>query len=152
MNNCKTEAAAILMSEYYESKGKKKETIEYKLIAKRYDEAFVIAQSYNEMKIYGDFMLKNSKNNDEFKKIASYYEGKGQYGEAGVFYERIGEYQKAIKMYTKSNNEQYFEKAIEMVGQVKDENLINELIDFFLVESKKSKSSSFLNKIIYIIR
>ena len=52
MNNCKTESAAILMSEYYESRGKKKETIEYKLIAKRYDEAFAIAQSYNEMKIY----------------------------------------------------------------------------------------------------
>ena len=150
MNNCKTEAAAILMSEYYESRGKKKETIEYKLIAKRYDEAFVIAQSYNEMKIYGDYMLKNSKNNDEFKKIASYYEGKSQYGEAGVFYEKIGEYQKAIKMYTKSNNEQYFEKAIEMVGQVKDENLINELIDFFLVESKNPKAHHFLTKL-YIL-
>ena len=150
MNNCKTESAAILMSEYYESRGKKKETIEYKLIAKRYDEAFAIAQSYNEMKVYGDYMLKNSKNNDEFKKIASYYEGKNLYGEAGVFYEKIGEYQKALKMFTKSNDEVYFEKAIEMVGQIKDDNLINELIDFFLVESKNPKAHHFLTNL-YIL-
>ena len=150
MNNCKTEAAALLMSEYYEQRGKKKETIEYKLIAKRYDEAFAIAQSYNEMKIYGDYMIKNSKNQDEFKKIASYYEGKNQYGEAGVFFEKIGEYQKALKMYTKSNNEKYFEKAIEMVGQMKDDNLVNDLIDFFLVESKNPKAHHFLTKL-YIL-
>ena len=150
MNNCKTETAALLMSEYYESKGKKKETIEYKLIAKRYDEAFAIAQSYNEMKTYGDYMLKNSKNNDEFKKIASYYEGKNLYGEAGVFYEKIGEYQKALKMFTKSNDEIYFEKSIIMVGQIKDDNLINELIDFFLVESKNPKAHHFLTKL-YIL-
>ena len=150
MNNCKTETAALLMSEYYESRGKKKETIEYKLIAKRYDEAFAIAQSYNEMKTYGDYMLKNSKNQDEFKKIASYYEGKSQYGEAGVFYEKIGEFQKALKMFTKSNDDKYFEKAIEMVGQIKDESLINELIDFFLVESKNPKAHHFLTKL-YIL-
>ena len=30
MNNGKTESTAILMSEYYESKGKKKENFEYK--------------------------------------------------------------------------------------------------------------------------
>ena len=150
MNYCKTESAAILMSEYFESKGKKKETIEYKLIAKRYDEAFAIAQSYNEMKIYSDFMLKNSKNQEEFKKIASYYEGKSMYGEAGVFCEKIGDYQKALKMYIKGNKEEYFEKAIEMVGQNKDENLISELIDFFLVESKHPKAHHFLTKL-YIL-
>ena len=37
------------------------------------------------MKIYSDYMVKNSKNQEEFKKIASYYEGKNLYGEAGVF-------------------------------------------------------------------
>ena len=150
MNYCKTESAAILMSEYYESKGKKKETIEYKLIAKRYEEAFAIAQSYNEMKIYGDYMLKNSKNQEEFKKIASFYEGKSMYGEAGIFCEKIGDYQKALKMYIKGDTEEYFEKAIEMVGKNKDENLISELIDFFLVDSKHPKAHHFLTKL-YIL-
>ena len=91
------------------------------------------------MKIYSDYMLKNSKNPEEFKKIASYYEGKSMYGEAGVFCEKIGDYQKALKMFIKSDKDEFFEKAIEMVGQNKDENLISELIDFFLVESKNPK-------------
>ena len=150
MNNCKTEAAALLMSEYYESKGKKKETIEYKLIAKRYDEAFAIAQSYNEMETYGNYMLKNNKSNDEFKKIASYYEGRSKYGDAGIFYEKIGEFQKALKMYTKSNEDKFLEKSIEMVGRIKDETLINELIDYFLVESKNAKAHHYLTKL-YIL-
>ena len=37
------------------------------------------------MKIYSYYMLKNSKNPKEFEKIASYYEGKSMYDEAGVF-------------------------------------------------------------------
>ena len=61
------------MSDYYESRGKKKETIEFKLIAKRYEEAFAIAVSYNEMETYGNFMIKNSKSIEEFKKIAIFF-------------------------------------------------------------------------------
>ena len=53
-------------------------------------------------------------------------------------------------MYTRSNNEKYFEKAIEMVGQMKDDNLVNDLIDFFLVESKNPKAHHFLTKL-YIL-
>ena len=86
MKHCKTETAANLLSEYFESKGKKIETIEYKLIAKRYDEAFAITQSYNKMDNYGEFMFKNNKNIDEFKKIAIYYEGKKDFGDSGIFY------------------------------------------------------------------
>ncbi len=65
MKYCKIETAANLLSEYFESKGKKIETIEYKLIVKRYDEAFAIAQSYNKMD--REFMLKNNKNIDVIK-------------------------------------------------------------------------------------
>ena len=150
MKHCKTETAANLLSEYFEFKGKKVETIEYKLIAKRYDEAFAIAQSYNKMDIYGEFMLKNNKNIDEFKKIAIYYEGKNDFGDAGIFYEKVGDFNKALQMYVKSNDEKFFEKAVEMVGTTKDEKLINTLIDFFLVESKSNKGHHFLTKL-YIL-
>ncbi len=132
---CKTENAALMMSDYYESKGKKKETIEYKLIAKRYEEAFTIAQSYNEMDTYAEFFMKDSKNIEEFKKIAHYYEGKNMFGKSGLFYEKSGNYQKALRMYIKGMNDEYLEKAVEMVGTVKDNLLINELIDYFLTSS-----------------
>lgn len=128
----KTESSALMLSEYYESKGKKKETIEFKLIAKKFDEAFAIAQSYNEMDAYGEYMLKNNKNMDEFKKIAQYYEGKNEFGKSGVYYEKTGNYPKALKMYIKGLNDEYLKKAVEMVGNVKDESLTNELIDYLL--------------------
>jgi WD repeat-containing protein 19 len=129
---CKTETAALMLSDYYESKGKKKETIEFKLIAKKYDEAFAIAQSYNEMDTYSDYILKNVKNIEEFKKIAHYYEGKNQFGKSGVFYEKCGSFNKALKMYIKGMNDEYLEKAVEMVGNTKDDTLINEMIDHLL--------------------
>jgi len=132
---CKTESAALMMSDYYESKGKKKELIEYKLIAKRFEEAFTIAQSYNEMDTYAEFFIKDSKNIEEFKKIAQYYEGKNMFGKSGLFYEKSGNYQKALRMYIKGMNDEYLEKAVEMVGNVKDNTLINELIEYFLTSS-----------------
>ena len=150
LTKCKTETAALLMSDYYESKGKKKETIEYKLIAKRFDEAFAIAQSYNEMGAYGDYMLKNSKNVDEFKKIANYYEGKNDFGNSGIFYEKVGDFSKALKMFIRSKNDIFLERAVEMVGQTKDEKLINELIDYFLIESKSNQGHHFLTRL-YIL-
>ena len=53
-------------------------------------------------------------------------------------------------MYVKSNDENFFEKAVEMVGTTKDEKLINILIDFFFVESKSNKGHHFLTKL-YIL-
>jgi WD repeat-containing protein 19 len=132
MSKCKTETAALMISDYYESLGKKKETIEFKLIAKKLEEAFAIAQSYNEMDVYADYMLKNNKNLDEFKKIAIYYEGKNQFGKSGIFYEKMGNYQKALKMFIKGLSDEYLEKAVDMVGNARDDNLINELIDYLL--------------------
>ena len=146
-NHCKTETAALLMSDYYESRGKKKETIEFKLIAKRYEEAFAIAVSYNEMETYGNFMIKNNKSIEEFKKIAIYYEGKNDYGNAGIYYEKIGDLEKALRMYEKSENDKYISKAVELVGTNKDEKLINDLIEYLLVKTKSKNGHHFLTRL-----
>jgi WD repeat-containing protein 19 len=138
LSKCKTESAALMISDYYESKGKKKETIEFKLIAKRYEEAFAIAQSFNEMDAYAEYMIKSTKNHDEFKKIAMYYEGKNLFGKSGVFYEKFGNYQKALQMYIKGMNDEFLEKAVIMVGNTKDDTLVNELIDHLLGNSLES--------------
>ena len=147
---CKTESAALMMSDYYESKGKKKETIEFKLIAKKYEEAFTIAQSYNEMDTYADFFIKDNKNIEEFKKIAQYYEGKNIFGKSGLFYEKSGNFQKALKMYIKGMNDEYLEKAVEMVGNVKDNLLINELIEYFLT-SQIENGPHYLTKLYVLL-
>ena len=48
------------------------------------------------------------KNPKEFEKIASYYEGKSMYDEAGAFFEKIVDYQKALKIFIKSDNNEFF--------------------------------------------
>ena len=53
-------------------------------------------------------MLKNTENPKEFEKIASYYEGKSMYDEAGAFFEKIVDYQKALKMFIKSDKDEFF--------------------------------------------
>lgn len=149
MNKNKTESAALLISDYYESKGKKKETIEFKLIAKRFEEAFAIAQSFGEMDTYADYMSKNNKNAEEFKKIAQYYEGKNLFGKSGIFYEKCSNYPKALNMYIKGINDEFLEKAVNMVGVIKDESLTNELIDHFLLNNVEN-GPSYLIKL-YIL-
>jgi WD repeat-containing protein 19 len=146
---CKTETAALMLSEYYESKGMKKETIIFKLIAKKYDEAFAIAQSYNEMDAYTEYMLKNNKSPDEYLKIAQYYEGKNMFGKAGVLYEKLGNYAKALKLFMKGVDDEFLERAVEMVGNIKDEKLINDLIEYLLGENIKN-GPHFLTKL-YIL-
>jgi WD repeat-containing protein 19 len=150
MNKFKNEQSALMMSEYYESKGKKKETIEFKLIAKRYEEAFAIAQSYNEMDAYADYIFNNEKSYDEFKKIAIYYEGKNLYGKSGVFYEKSGAHEKALKMYIKGMNDEYLERAVRMVGNYKQDSLVNELIDH-LLGNNMDNSAHYLTRLYVLL-
>lgn len=134
----KTEAAALLVAEHFESLGRKKETIEFKLIAKRYDEAFALAQTFNEMDAYAEFISKYVKNQDEFKKIAIYYEGKNLHGKSGIYYEKANNTHKALQMYIKSGADEYLERAVEMVGLCNEDELTNKLIDHLLINNVES--------------
>jgi WD repeat-containing protein 19 len=138
LNKHKTEAAALLVAEYFENLGRKKETIEFKLIAKKYDEAFALAQTYNEMDAYAEFISNYVKSQDEFKKIAIYYEGKNKYGKSGIYYEKANNNQKALQMYIRSGEDEYLERAVEMVGMSNEDKLTNELIDHLLINNVES--------------
>lgn len=134
----KTESAALMIADHFDQLGRKKETIEFKLIAKRYDEAFALAQTFNEMDTYANFISNWVKNQEEFKKIAIYYEGKNKYGKAGIYYEKCGNIEKALQMYIKSNDDEYLERAVEMVGLQNQDQLTNQLIDHLLINNIES--------------
>lgn len=80
---------ALMIANYCESKGSKKEAIEFLVLGGKRENAFVIAQSHQEMDEYANIILKiDDRNIDENLKIAQFYEGKSKWGKAAKHYER----------------------------------------------------------------
>lgn len=66
-----------MIANYCETQGAKKEAIEFLVLAGKREEAFIIAQSHQEMDEYAKIILKvDGKNIEENLKIAQFYEGK----------------------------------------------------------------------------
>jgi WD repeat-containing protein 19 len=124
-----------MIAAYCETSGAKREAIEFLVLAGRRDEAFIIAQSHQEMDEYAAIILKvDEKNVEEHLKIAQYYEGKSQWGKAARHYYRADNYQKALKLFI-SEGESVIPDMIEMVSKVKIEALTHELVDYLMGET-----------------
>ena len=118
-----------MVASYCEKRGSKKEAIEFLLMAGKKEEAFILAQSHGEMETYAQFLV--NFNNDDVMKIAQYYEGKSQWGEAAKNYEKAQNQSRALKLYLQGG-EEYYPNAIKMIGTVKNDNLTNTLLDFLM--------------------
>ena len=132
-NKCPTQTCAKMLAAYSEKKGTKAEAIEFLIMADRKDEAFVLAQSHNEMETFAQFVTDLS--SEEALRIAQYFEGKGIYGKAASYYEQSGNNPKALKLFLKGGDD-HFEEAIDLVARVKQESLTLKLKDFFLGEAE----------------
>ena len=128
-NRCPTTTCASMVASYCEKRGSKKEAIEFLLMAGKKEEAFILAQSHGEMETYAQFLV--NFNNDDVMKIAQYYEGKSQWGEAAKNYEKAQNHSRALKLYLQGG-EEYYPNAIKMIGTVKNDNLTNTLLDFLM--------------------
>lgn len=126
---------AQMIANYCEHSGAKKEAIEFLVLAGRRDEAFIIAQTHQEMTEYSKIINRvDDKNIDEHLKIAQYFEGKSQWGNAARHYEKSTNYQKALKLFI-SEGETCILEMIEMVAKVKIEALTHELVDYLMGET-----------------
>lgn len=114
---CPTATCAQMLAEHCEKGGNRKEAIEFMLMAGKKEEAFVIAQSHDEMDAYRNVVCKyDDKNLDEHLRIAQYYEGKNQWGKAAYHYAKCDNYTKALKLYMQAG-ESYIPEAITMVSR-----------------------------------
>lgn len=126
---------ALMIAHYCETKGAKKEAIEFLVKGGKRENAFVIAQSHQEMDEYARIILSiDDRSVDEHMKIAQYYEGKNQWGRAAKHYERSEQYSKALKLYIQEG-ESVIPDMIEMVAKVKMDALTHELVDYLLGET-----------------
>lgn len=84
---------------------------------------------------YAKFIIKvDDKNLHEHLKIAQYYEGKSQWGNAAKHYEKSENYEKALKLYI-SEGESKIPDMVEMVSKCKIEAITHELVDYLMGET-----------------
>ncbi len=134
-NKCPTASCAQMLADFCEKSGNRREAIEFLLMAGKREEAFMMAQSHNEMDTYSDVVGKyDDKNLDEHTRISQYYEGKNQWGKAALHYAKCENYTKALKLYIQAG-ETYIPESIDMVAKVKNDALTSQLTDYLTGES-----------------
>lgn len=131
---CPTASCAQMLAEHCVKTNNHKEAIEFFLMAGKKEEAFMMAQSHDEMDTYRDVITKiDDKNIDEHLRIAQYYEGKNQWGKAAFHYAKCDNYNKALKLYMQAG-ESYIPEAIKMVGRLKNDALTSQMVDYLTGE------------------
>ncbi|KAL3996433.1 class B basic helix-loop-helix protein 2 [Sarotherodon galilaeus] len=101
------------------------------------DEAFQLAQQHGQMEVYAD-IIGSEATQEDYQSIALYFEGEKKHLQAGKFFQKCGQYSRALKHFLLCPNTEdnlAIEMAIETVGQAKDSSLTNQLIDYLMGES-----------------
>ncbi|KAJ8281320.1 hypothetical protein GJAV_G00066160 [Gymnothorax javanicus] len=111
--------------------------IQFLVMSKCSDEAFQLAQQHGQMEVYAD-IIGSDATMEDYQSIALYFEGEKKHLQAGKFFQKCGQYSRALKHFLKcpnSDDNLAIEMAIETVGQAKEEALTNQLIDYLMGES-----------------
>lgn len=138
------------MSAYCQRAGDTKGAIEFLLLAKQTDQAFLLATESSEMDLYvqalsvargGDVPV------DEYLRVARFFEDKSNWGEAGRFYAKAGQHHKALRFFLQCGEER-LNDAVEVVGKARNEMLTHTLIDFLMGETDgMPKDPNFIFKL-----
>uniref|UniRef100_UPI003AB0C784 WD repeat-containing protein 19 n=1 Tax=Centroberyx gerrardi TaxID=166262 RepID=UPI003AB0C784 len=111
--------------------------IQFLVLSQCNDEAFQLAQQHGQMEVYAD-IIGSEATQEDYQSIALYFEGEKKHLQAGKFFQKCGQYNRALKHFLKCPNTDdnlAVEMAIETVGQAKDISLTNQLIDYLMGES-----------------
>lgn len=131
----KIDEGAALIATYCKEEKNYRRAIEFLVLSGNYQEAFSIAQQHNEMETYAAVIAANGKSSQQdFARVAKFYESKGEFGLAGDYYRRSNEFEKAMTLYLKCGDTK-LENAIEVVGQAENENLTRKLVEHLMGDS-----------------
>uniref|UniRef100_A0A1A7WGZ7 WD repeat-containing protein 19 n=1 Tax=Iconisemion striatum TaxID=60296 RepID=A0A1A7WGZ7_9TELE len=111
--------------------------IHFLVLSQCNDEAFQLAQQHGQMEVYAD-IIGSDATQEDYQSIALYFEGEKNHLQAGKFFQKCGQYSRALKHFLKCSRTEdnlAIEMAIETVGQAKDNALTNQLIEYLLGES-----------------
>uniref|UniRef100_A0A672JFN3 WD repeat-containing protein 19 n=1 Tax=Salarias fasciatus TaxID=181472 RepID=A0A672JFN3_SALFA len=111
--------------------------IHFLVLSQCNDEAFQLAQQHGQMEVYAD-IIGSEATQEDYQSIALYFEGEKKHLLAGKFFQKCGQYSRALKHFLKcpsTEDSLAIEMAIETVGQAKESSLTNQLIDYLMGES-----------------
>ncbi|XP_013928509.1 PREDICTED: WD repeat-containing protein 19 [Thamnophis sirtalis] len=129
---------AKMVARFFLQLGDYESAIQFLVMSKCNNEAFVLAQQHNKMELYADIISSEETTNDDFQSIALYFEGEKKHFQAGKFFLLCGQYSRALKHFLKSPNtddNMAIDMAIDTVGQAKDEALTDQLINYLMGEN-----------------
>ncbi|XP_077574282.1 WD repeat-containing protein 19 isoform X1 [Stigmatopora nigra] len=111
--------------------------IHFLVLSQCNDEAFQLAQQHRQMEVYAD-IIGSDATLEDYQSIALYFEAEKNHLQAGKFFQKCGQYSRALKHFLKCPNSEdslALDMAIETVGQAKDTSLTNLLIEYLMGES-----------------
>mmetsp|Transcript_36982 Transcript_36982/g.82211 ORF Transcript_36982/g.82211 Transcript_36982/m.82211 type:complete len:1366 (+) Transcript_36982:300-4397(+) len=120
--------------------------VEFLLLAGQMDQAFDIAQKYNEMDTFARIVTASAKPVD-YQRIAQYYESRGEYDKAGDMWSSSGQDAKAVQLYLKVGNNMALDKAIAVVEKTKNHNLGVLVLDYVNEEKDGSAKDEYRFKL-----
>jgi hypothetical protein len=107
--------------------------IEFLILSKAADEAFELATRHEEMAVFTAALGKDG-TAGQYQAVASYYEAKGEFSTAGDFWQEASEPLKALRTYLQCG-EREIDKAVQVVGRTRTDQLTHTLIDFLMGET-----------------
>lgn len=162
VRDTRLQQGAELIAEYCRKRGDIQGAIEFLLICNNRTEAFELASTHDEMEVFEQSLEWGNKNagsmsggessgkdqqaantnvnlEEEYRKIANYYETRHLSSKAAMNYTNAGDYQSALNLYLKVGAESDIEEAINVVGKARNDKLTHQLIDHLMGESYTAK-------------
>lgn len=140
---------AKMVAKFFQNLGDFVSAIQFLVMSKCSREAFALAQQHNQMEIYAD-VIGDDATPEDLIAIAQHFEKTGDILQAGRFWMRAGDYNKAVKLLLKCNSEDgsHIDLAIEAVSAAHQDNLQQQLINYIMGESDgQPKPMSYLFKL-----
>lgn len=129
----KSSQGALLVARHCVSAGDSRNAIEFFLLAKRAEDAFEAASTNDHMEVFTAALGADGSPSD-YKKVAQYYEERGDPMRAGEFWFLFKDYAKALRLFLQCG-ERAVRQATEVVGRARSDTLTHQLIDFLMGET-----------------
>mmetsp|Transcript_29922 Transcript_29922/g.80403 ORF Transcript_29922/g.80403 Transcript_29922/m.80403 type:complete len:508 (-) Transcript_29922:54-1577(-) len=129
----KSSEGAKMISRFCQERRDWRTSIEFLILSKAADEAFELATSHDEMPTFTAALGKGG-TVAQYQAVAQYYEHQGDFAMSGNFWLEAKDYPRALRLYLKCG-EREMDKAIEVVGKARTEQLTHTLIDFLMGET-----------------
>ena len=124
---------ALLCAKHCQAVGDHHAAIEFLVLGQRGDDAYELATTHDVMDALATALGKEG-TPDEYKRVAAYYEGKGQHQKAGKYWLVVKDYPRALRLFL-ACGEAAVDDAIEVVGRARSDLLTHQLIDFLMGET-----------------